>query len=172
MCNCKELTIPYGPQGAQGIQGTPGTNGTDGIDGTNGTDGTNGINGTNGTNGINGTNGTNGTNGVSIVWQGSLASAPVIPSLNWGYYDTVLLKSYIWDGISWEIISQDGINGTNGGNGFLYETEDGNLTPAEATGLNQILRRNLTDTGYEFVDFTIALQYANSQSRCLDFNKF
>ena len=55
-----------------------------------------------------------GTDGVSIVWQGSLAAAPASPELNWGYYDTVLLKSYIWDGDSWEIISIDGTNGTNG----------------------------------------------------------
>lgn len=44
MCNCKELTIPYGPIGPQGLPGTNGTNGTNGTDGTNGIDGTNGTN--------------------------------------------------------------------------------------------------------------------------------
>ena len=55
-----------------------------------------------------------GVDGISIVWQGSLASAPGTPELNWGYYDTVLLKSFIWDGDSWEILSQDGTNGVDG----------------------------------------------------------
>ncbi|RLD58466.1 MAG: hypothetical protein DRJ01_12540, partial [Bacteroidetes bacterium] len=58
-----------------------------------------------------------GVDGISIDWQGSLASAPGSPELNWGYYDTTDKKSYIWDGDSWEILSQDGTNGTNGTDG-------------------------------------------------------
>ncbi|RLD58464.1 MAG: hypothetical protein DRJ01_12530 [Bacteroidetes bacterium] len=56
-----------------------------------------------------------GTDGVSIVWQGSLTTAPSSPELNWGYYDNILLKSFIWDGDSWEIIAVDGIGVPAGG---------------------------------------------------------
>lgn len=109
MCRCNELTIPYGPQGPQGIQGIqglPGNNGADGI------------------NGANGTNGTNGTNGISIVWLGSFSTAPLYPDLNNAYYNTTLGKSYIWDGDSWEILAQDGVDG---GALVEYSVLDGDL---------------------------------------------
>ncbi len=61
-----------------------------------------------------GAQGPAGTNGISIVWQGTLASAPSSPQLNWGYYNSADKKSYMWDGDSWEILSQDGATGTNG----------------------------------------------------------
>ncbi len=119
MCiDCDSLTIPSGlpgPQGPQGIQG---------IQGIQGLQGNVGATGPTGATGPQGIPGTNGTNGVSIVWQGSLSSAPTSPSLNWGYYNTTLGKSYIWDGDSWEIIAQDG---TSGGSLIEYSVTEGTL---------------------------------------------
>ena len=72
--------------------------------------------------GANGTNGTNGTDGTSIIWKGSLASAPLSPLNNWAYYNTADKKSYVYNGSIWQIISQDGmpITGTTGQT--LYNT--------------------------------------------------
>ncbi|RLD59696.1 MAG: hypothetical protein DRJ01_10960 [Bacteroidetes bacterium] len=50
-----------------------------------------------------------GIDGISVIWQGSQVSPPGSPSLNWGYYDTVLKKSYIYDGSSWQIMAIDGV---------------------------------------------------------------
>ena len=41
--------------------------------------------------------------------------------------------------------------GTNGTDGFNYETTDSNNIPAEAAGSYEFLMRNSTDTGYTFV---------------------
>ncbi len=88
------LSVPYAlyaqtsGSGPKGDKGDPGTNGVDGLDGLPGKDG---------------------TNGISIIWLGSLMSAPASPVLNNGYYNTVDKKSYIWDGSVWQIIAQDGI---------------------------------------------------------------
>ncbi|OFY66489.1 MAG: hypothetical protein A3H98_12255 [Bacteroidetes bacterium RIFCSPLOWO2_02_FULL_36_8] len=46
--------------------------------------------------------------GGSIVWQGTLTTAPLNPVTNWAYYNSTDKKSYLWDGDSWEIIAQDG----------------------------------------------------------------
>lgn len=51
-------------------------------------------------------------------------------------------------------VSPSGIKGdagTNGTNGFNYETVDANNIPAEASGSYQFLMRNETDTGYTFI---------------------
>ncbi|MBN1462901.1 MAG: DUF1566 domain-containing protein, partial [Paludibacteraceae bacterium] len=58
-----------------------------------------------------GIQGIQGIAGVSVVWQGSLASAPASPQLNWGYYNTTDKKSYIYNGSAWDVIAQDGIGG-------------------------------------------------------------
>lgn len=114
-----DLTMPDCSDAAQGLYqmwldlGNVGTiedflNSLKGADGTDGTDGTNGIDGTNGTDGV---------DGISIVWLGSFATAPLTPNLNEAYYNTTDGISYIWDGLAWQIISQDGIDGTNGTDG-------------------------------------------------------
>jgi len=119
MCKeCDALTIPSGLTGPQGPIGPTGPTGNTGPQGEQGIQG------------IQGVPGTPGTNGVSIVWQGSLSSAPTSPSLNWGYYNTTLGKSYIWDGDSWEIIAQDGADtihtvGESYGGGIVFHTYDG-----------------------------------------------
>lgn len=116
MCiDCDSLTIPSGLPGPQGPIGPTGPTGNTGPQGPQGIQGIQGIQGV---------PGTPGTNGVSIVWKGSLSSAPTSPSLNWGYYNTTLGKSYIWDGDSWEIIAQDG---TSGGSLIEYSVTEGTL---------------------------------------------
>jgi DNA-binding transcriptional regulator YdaS (Cro superfamily) len=66
-----------------------------------------------------GQNGQDGTSpiGFLITWKGGLSSAPVNPQQGWAYYDTGQKKSYIWDGSSWQILVQDGQDGTSSGNG-------------------------------------------------------
>ena len=53
--------------------------------------------------------------GYLITWKGSLTSAPKNPSKGWAYYNSKDGKSYIWDGSSWQIMAQDGANGSSGG---------------------------------------------------------
>lgn len=61
-----------------------------------------------------GPQGPTGANGISLVWKGTLASAPSSPLTNWAYYNSVNKKSYVWDGDSWEILAQDGVQGETG----------------------------------------------------------
>jgi hypothetical protein len=64
---------------------------------------------------------------VSISWKGSLTAAPVSPQIGWMYYNSLLGKTYIWDGLSWNIVSQDGQNGQDGTSpeGFLITWKGG-----------------------------------------------
>ncbi len=70
--------------------------GEDGADGTNGTDGS-----------------SSSVTGFLITWKGSLSSAPSNPSAGWAYYNSTAGKSYIYDGSSWQILAQDGKDGTD-----------------------------------------------------------
>lgn len=45
------------------------------------------------------------------IWKGALSSAPVNPEIGWAYYNTTLKKAFIYDGSSWQIMSQDGSDG-------------------------------------------------------------
>lgn len=92
--------------GADGADGSPGLPGADGADGADG------LPGAPGANGIDGQDGTDGQDGLSIAWLGTLATAPSSPTLNNAYYDSTDKKSYMWDGDSWEIMAQDGTDGT------------------------------------------------------------
>jgi hypothetical protein len=65
---------------------------------------------------------------ISISWKGSLTAAPVNPQIGWMYYNSLLGKTYIWDGSSWNIVSQDGQDGTSP-EGFLI-TWKGELSSA------------------------------------------
>jgi hypothetical protein len=64
------------------------------------------------------------------IWKGSLDSAPKNPAPGWAYYDTKLGQSFIFDGTSWQLMSEngkDGKNGENGTNGTIGENgENGN----------------------------------------------
>lgn len=95
----KLLSVPYALYAASGNPGPQG------------------IQGPKGDQGIQGETGPSGINGISLVWLGGLSSAPSSPSINQAYYNTTSKKSYVWDGDSWEIISQDGTNGEEGPKG-------------------------------------------------------
>jgi hypothetical protein len=57
--------------------------------------------------------GEDGVNGISIIWKGDLSDPPENPELNWVYYDITQKKSFIHNGTSWDIMTQDGKDGTN-----------------------------------------------------------
>ena len=59
----------------------------------------------------------NSSTGFLMTWQGCLSSPPSNPQKGWAYYDTSQKKSYLWDGASWQVFAQDGINGAPGGSG-------------------------------------------------------
>ena len=80
--------------------------GEDGADGEDGKDGTNGKDGEDGKDGVNGTDGKDGVDGLSIVWKGALEAAPENPELNWAYYNINTGCSYIWNGSSWDLLTQ------------------------------------------------------------------
>jgi len=61
-----------------------------------------------------GKDGTDGTNGISITWLGSADVAPSDPTLNDAYYNTTDGIAYIWNGTGWDILAQDGTNGSDG----------------------------------------------------------
>ncbi len=71
-----------------------------------GATGPQGIQGETGPQGIQGETGPQGIQGVSIDFKGSLATAPESPEENWAYYNTVSMKSYIYDGSAWVVIAQ------------------------------------------------------------------
>ncbi|OFY75577.1 MAG: hypothetical protein A2275_19045 [Bacteroidetes bacterium RIFOXYA12_FULL_35_11] len=100
--NWVEFQAPAGPQGIQGEQGAQGTQGEQGLQG---------IQGPQGEQGIQGIVGTNGLDGISISWQGTLATAPGSPTLNMAYYNSTDKKSYIYNGSTWNVITQDGADG-------------------------------------------------------------
>ncbi len=57
-----------------------------------------------------------------LFWQGTLATPPASPSINWAYYNSTDKKSYIWDGIAWQVLAQDGAATSmsfSGGDGSL-----------------------------------------------------
>jgi hypothetical protein len=116
-------TGAQGIQGATGATGSNGSNGATGVTGPTGSVGATGPTGANGTNGNNGAagpigaTGANGTNGISIHWLGTFPIAPSSPSLNDAYYLSTMGKSYIWNGSSWQMMTQNGTNGIDGATG-------------------------------------------------------
>ncbi|GBL02926.1 hypothetical protein [Glaciecola sp. KUL10] len=74
-----------------------------------------------GQDGSDGSDGQDGVDGVPIVWKGASATPPSNPQVNWVYRDTDNGIVYIWDGSSWEVMSQDGQRGIDGSNGVNGE---------------------------------------------------
>ncbi|MFZ2959449.1 MAG: carboxypeptidase regulatory-like domain-containing protein, partial [Candidatus Ozemobacteraceae bacterium] len=71
----------------------------------------------------------------AIVWQGSLASVPVNPQLNWAYYNTTDKTSYIWNGSSWLTLATSGVIGATGATGSTGTNgTDGSTGATGATG--------------------------------------
>lgn len=58
-------------------------------------------------------------------WKGSLDSEPLNPQTGWAYYNTKVRQSFIFDGNSWQILSQDGKDGQDGinGSGIIWKGE-------------------------------------------------
>lgn len=89
LTNWVEFEAPQGPEGPQGPQGPQGLQGVQGVQGNP---------------------------GVSIQWQGSLGAHPT-GVLNYAYYNTLDGVSYIYNGSSWEVMTQDGEDGLPGPQG-------------------------------------------------------
>lgn len=65
--------------------------------------------------GADGAAGVIGKDGISISWQGTSATAPATPSLNWAYYNSTDKKAYIYDSLgTWQVLAQDGTIGKDG----------------------------------------------------------
>lgn len=67
--------------------------------------------------GVDGANGKDGTDGLSIVWKGESSAPPSSPQKNWSYRDSDNGVVYIYNGSSWEVMTHDGSNGTDGAAG-------------------------------------------------------
>ena len=66
---------------------------------------------------LSGPKGETGEAGASINWRGSLSTAPIEPVYYDAYRNTADGISYIYTGSSWEVLSQDGIQGEQGDQG-------------------------------------------------------
>lgn len=137
-----------GAAGSQGIKGDTGNTGAQGPIGNTGPTGATGAQGIQGPTGATGSAGTNGANGVSIRWQGSFATAPNNPTLNWAYYNTALKTSYVWDGTTWQILAKDGaasfILASGAANGPLAAIAIGGTITVVVT-----LNATMPDTNYQ-----------------------
>jgi len=100
---------PMGPMGPMGPIGPIGTQGPQGEKGEQGEQGPQGEKGD---------KGDPGNDGISIIWKGELPSAPVGAQINWAYFNTTLGNAYIYEGASWQLISQRGASGSDGNNGI------------------------------------------------------
>ncbi|MGI6479130.1 MAG: tail fiber domain-containing protein [Salinivirgaceae bacterium] len=92
------MSVPYAMYAATGNQGPEGPIGPTGPQGEQGPQGP---------------TGPTGPQGVSIQWLGSFATQPANPSLNQAYYNTIQKKSFVYNGSSWQMISQDGQDAIN-----------------------------------------------------------
>ncbi|MBQ9810756.1 MAG: hypothetical protein IJM52_06325, partial [Spirochaetales bacterium] len=64
--------------------------------------------------GATGATGETGADGTSVIWKGELGSAPSNPQLLWAYYNTADGRSYIYNGSSWDRLSEKGDKGDTG----------------------------------------------------------
>lgn len=58
-----------------------------------------------GKNGADGKDGVDGINGKSIVWKGASDAAPINPENLWAYFNTSNKTTYIFNGLSWEVMA-------------------------------------------------------------------
>lgn len=95
--------------------------------------------------------------GYLISWKGSLSSNPSNPQAGWAYYNSTDKKSYIYDGSSWQIISQDGNNSSNESNTgrtvYLGETTE------EIDGITYIVKKYADVYGGSDYYYTIYKNY-------------
>ena len=84
-------------KGEQGVQGETGAQGEQGIQGETGAD------------------------GVTIIWKGSMATAPENPSIYWAYFNSTDGSSYIYNGTGWDMLASKGEQGIKGDTGAQGE---------------------------------------------------
>ncbi|MBF0545531.1 MAG: carboxypeptidase regulatory-like domain-containing protein [Candidatus Riflebacteria bacterium] len=108
------IIVQDGIVGAVGLTGPTGATGNSGLTGETGATG---LTGAIGAIGVAGATGTTGISGISILWQGALTIAPNNPKTNWAYHNSSDGNSYIWNGISWTILNQNGPIGSTGPTG-------------------------------------------------------
>ena len=65
--------------------------------------------------------------GYLITWKGSLETAPSEPEAGWAYYNITTKKSYVFDGVYWQILAQDGADGVSSVNEETTTTDSGYL---------------------------------------------
>jgi len=137
LTNWVEFQAPQGPEGPIGPAGPKGDQGSTGSQGLQGVQGPQGEQGPVGQQGLQGLQGLTGANGISLVWKGESPTHIASPSTNWAYYNTTDKKSYVYDGDSWEIITQDGAQGPTGPmvSGIDGQTLRNNGTTWEASNL-------------------------------------
>ena len=111
------LASLVGPEGPEGLEGTPGPQGPQGSQGIQGIQGIQGPVGPTGPQGATGAQGPQGPSGVSITWLGHLTNFPASANLNQAFYHTIEGKSYIYNGVTWQVMTQDGLQGSTGPQG-------------------------------------------------------
>ena len=92
--------------------------------------------------GTDGQNGNNGKDGLSIEFKGEMKNPPAYPKKNWCYKDTDNGIVYIYTGTSWEVLTYDGNNGTDGAPGndgkdglsVFCTYHDSTIKPSTPTG--------------------------------------
>ncbi|CAG5079525.1 hypothetical protein CRYO30217_00966 [Parvicella tangerina] len=97
---------------------------------------------------VDGIDGTDGVDGTSLVWLGSLATAPSTPNLNEAYYNTTTGQSEVWDGSTWQIIAVDGIDGAVGADGNTWTVGSG--APTGGVNAGDMYLDNSTNDYYSF----------------------
>ncbi|MCB9188250.1 MAG: hypothetical protein H6599_03100 [Flavobacteriales bacterium] len=102
----------------------------------------------NGADGTNGIDGADGVDGVSLIWLGSMTSAPASPNLNEAYYNTTTGQSEIWDGSAWQIIAIDGLDGVAGAAGNTWTVGAG--APTGGINAGDMYLDNSTNDYYSF----------------------
>ncbi|HPQ35146.1 MAG TPA: phage tail protein [Tenuifilaceae bacterium] len=79
---------------------------------------------------LKGETGETGADGTSLEWLGSLPSAPASPQPNQAYYNSTEGVAYVYNGTSWSVLAQDGIDGM----GTLPDGVTGQILLHDGTG--------------------------------------
>jgi len=109
-----------------------------------------------------------GTNGTSVVWKGDLSSAPSNPQTLWAYYNTVDKKSYIYNGSSWDTMTNDGANGQDATQYYYHVVYCNNTSTGagySTTGGDQLYTGTYTDTTQ-----ADAADWATAQTKSIKWN--
>lgn len=145
-------SVPYAMYALAGNEGEPGSDGQDGVGIqtiTHNLNGTLTIALTDGseytTEDITGPLGPQGEPGIPIAWLGEFSEYPGSPSLNEAFYHQNEGNSYIWDGNSWQIMTQDGMDGEMGPEGPLVDGSEAQTLYHD--GSSWVANSNIFNTG-------------------------